>query len=221
MNPNLTDVTIILDRSGSMESIATDTIGGFNHFLEDQKKAQGECLLSLVQFDHEYTPVHSARPVRDVPPLTTKTYVPRGVTALLDAMGRTIVTTGERLAALDESARPGKVVVVVITDGLENASSEYTRDRVFALVKQQRESYSWEFVFLGANQDAILAGAGVAVAAANAMTFAANARGVRASYASLSSNMRGYRGGLVGGMAFSEDDRKKQEEAGATAGSRS
>jgi hypothetical protein len=215
MNQDKTDITVILDRSGSMATIATDTIGGFNRFLEDQKKVPGECLFSLVQFDHEYTPVHQAVPIAGVPPLTRETFVPRGNTALLDAMGRSIVATGERLAAMDEAARPGKVIVVVITDGLENSSKEWTRDRVAALVRQQTEAYSWEFVYLGANQDAIATGGQVAVGATNAMSFAANQAGVQDAYVSLAANMRAYRGGTARSMAWNADDRAKQKAHGA------
>src|SRR6185437_887189 len=118
-NPNFTDITIVLDRSGSMEVIADDTVGGFNQFLKEQKKVPGKALLTLVQFDHEYQFVHQAVPIGSVPLLTRKTYVPRGSTALLDAIGRAINETGQRLAALPEPERPGNVIVMILTDGLE------------------------------------------------------------------------------------------------------
>jgi hypothetical protein len=122
-----TDVTVILDRSGSMEAIQSDVIGGFNRFLRDQQHESGECRLTLVQFDDQYDVVYTARSIADAPRLMDHTFQPRGSTALLDAIGRTIDATGARLAALSESNRPDRVMLVIVTDGLENASTEYTR----------------------------------------------------------------------------------------------
>lgn len=123
-----TDVTVILDRSGSMESIATDVIGSFNVFLATQQRLPGECRLSLVQFDDEYEVVYAGVPIGEAPRMTDRTFVPRGMTALLDAIGRTIDATGRRLAALPEAERPGTVLVAIITDGLERELGLHPRE---------------------------------------------------------------------------------------------
>src|SRR6476620_7328202 len=130
MMKNETDVTVILDRSGSMEAIASDVIGGFNQFLAEQQRHPGDCRLTLVQFDDRYEVLYLARPIADAARLTADTFEPRGSTALLDAIGRTIDATGARLAALPEAERPNRVLLAIVTDGQENASVHYTRDRV-------------------------------------------------------------------------------------------
>ena len=192
--PNTTLITVILDRSGSMRPIAKDTIGGFNTFLADQKKDPAdEARLTLVQFDHEYDVIHNNKLLAEVPELTGETYVPRGNTALLDALGRTITTTGQTLSAMPENERPEAVVVVVITDGEENASREYTKAQVAAMVKEQTDVYKWQFLFLGANIDAIQAGASVGVHAANAMNYQPTAGGMDVLLRDVSSNVKSYR----------------------------
>lgn len=151
MKTNYSDVTVVLDRSGSMASCRTDAEGGVNTFIEEQKKHPGECAFSLVEFDHEYNFVHKAKPVSEVQPYTL---VPRGNTALLDAVGRAINETGERLAAMKEEDRPSLVVFVIVTDGQENASKEFKREQIKAMIERQQKEYNWQFTFLGANQDA-------------------------------------------------------------------
>jgi hypothetical protein len=216
MRQDATSITIVLDRSGSMSSVATDTIGGFNKFLEDQKACPGVATLTLAQFDHEYEIVHNNKTIKEVPALDGKTFVPRGNTALLDAIGRTINSTGKALGDMPEDQRPAKVLFVIITDGQENASSEFTREQINKMICHQRDAYAWEFVFLAANQDAIATGTAMGVAGANSMSFAANAQGTRSSYASLGANVRNYRTGVVATAGFTEEDRAKQEAAGVT-----
>lgn len=212
MRQDLTDITIVLDRSGSMQSVASDTIGGFNKYLADQQAAPGEASMTLVQFDHEYEFVHKAKGIKDIPPLTSETFVPRGNTALLDAIGRTIIDTGARLGQIDEAKRPGVVIFVIITDGMENASREFTRDKVFEQIKHQTENYKWNFIFLGANQDAIAVGASYGVSGAASMTYASNPRGTKAAFAALSaSNARTRSGGI---NTFTQKDRDDQTSAG-------
>ena len=193
MLKNETDVTVILDRSGSMETIASDVIGGFNRFLTDQRRQPGDCRLSLVQFDDQYEVVYVARPIADASRLTEKTFQPRGSTALLDAIGRTIDTTGTRLAALPEAERPNRVLVVIITDGEENASVDYTRDQVFGMISSQQDVYGWSFLFLAANQDAIAEAAKVGIGAQQSMNFAATGAGMRAASLSLSDAVSSFR----------------------------
>jgi hypothetical protein len=168
-DPTYTDLTMVLDRSGSMQSIKDDTIGGFDAFLSEQRRLPGRCTVSLVQFDNEYEEVYTGRDITDVPGLTL---VPRGSTAMLDAIGRAVNTTGARLAALPEDQRPGTVIVGIMTDGLENASREFTYPTVKALIEQQEQVYGWTFMYMGANQDAIEVGASLGVARDRALTYA-------------------------------------------------
>ena len=168
-DPTYTDLTMVLDRSGSMQSIKDDTIGGFDAFLSEQRRLPGRCTVSLVQFDNEYEEVYTGRDITDVPGLTL---VPRGSTAMLDAIGRAVNATGARLAALPEDQRPGTVIVGIMTDGLENASREFTYPTVKALIEQQEQVYGWTFMYMGANQDAIEVGASLGVARDRALTYA-------------------------------------------------
>lgn len=163
-----TDITMVLDRSGSMSSLRDATIEGFNAFLAEQRATPGRCTVSLVQFDHEYESVYTALDLAVVPPLRLE---PRGTTALLDAIGRAIHATGTRLAVMPEHERPGSVIVGIMTDGLENASRELTHAAVKALITAQTERYSWTFLYLGANQDAIEVGTGLGVDAGLALTY--------------------------------------------------
>jgi len=165
---DLTHLYFLLDRSGSMQSIKTDTEGGFAAFIEEQRRAPGECRVTLAQFDNEYDVVYADRPLADVPPLDLQ---PRGSTALLDAMGRTISDAGTALAALRESERPGTVIVAIMTDGMENASHEWTHPAIKALVTQQSGQWGWQFMYMGADQDAIEVGAQLGVARDHSVTY--------------------------------------------------
>lgn len=210
MKKGYTDITVALDRSGSMEIIKDDTIGGFNQFLSDQKAVPGDATITLAQFDDQYEVVYSASDIQSVKALDSLTFVPRGSTALYDAIGRTIIDTGKRLEAMPEDARPGKVIFVIVTDGQENASKEFRVDKISEMIGHQKTKYSWEFVFLGANQDAIFTAKNIGISAANAMTYAANSKGVHAVYATISSNMTAFRCGTVSSMAFTDADRQTQ-----------
>ncbi len=177
---DLTELTLVLDRSGSMASVKAPTIEAFNGFVQSQRAGAGAGRLSLVQFDDQYEVLYTARPLEAAPLLNDQTYQPRGSTALLDAMGRTMVATGARLKAMAESDRPGTVMFVTLTDGLENASREYTLARINEMIAHQREQYAWQFVFLGANQDAIATAAQMGISAGQALTFAPSPGGTRA-----------------------------------------
>ena len=213
MRQDLTDISVVLDRSGSMEAVRADTIGGFNNFLDTQKKQPGEALLTLMQFDTEFDLVHSGRNVRDVPALTQDTFVPRGLTALLDAIGRTINATGARLSAMPEEQRPSKVLFVIMTDGFENSSKEFHEPQINDMINAHRTKYSWEFVFLGANQDAIKTAASMGIPQKTSMTYATNAIGTQNVFRSASILASTYR--ATGQAAFTDEDRRKQTEAGA------
>ena len=168
-DPTYTDITMVLDRSGSMQSIKDDTIGGFDAFISEQRRLPGRCTVSLVQFDNVYEEVYTGRDLADVPSLTL---VPRGSTAMLDAIGRAVNATGARLAAMPEDRRPGTVIVGIMTDGLENASREFTYPTVKALIEQQEQVYGWTFMYMGANQDAIEVSASLGVARDRLLTYA-------------------------------------------------
>lgn len=151
MNQNLTEIIFLLDRSGSMSGLENDTIGGFNGFLKKQCQL-GPTLLTTVLFDDRYEILHNGVDASKIT-LTEKEYFTRGSTALLDAVGKTILDVGFRLSHIPEENRPGKVIFVITTDGLENASKEFTYDKVNDMITLQQKSYHWEFIFMGANID--------------------------------------------------------------------
>lgn len=168
MRSDLTDITLVVDRSGSMGSIREDAEGGVNAFIEEQKRADGEAVLTLVQFDTEYEFLHRGVPINEVEPYKL---APRGMTALLDAVGRAINETGGRLAAMPEEQRPGLVIFVIVTDGLENSSSEFTRDQIREMIQHQQEKYNWQFTFLGADQDAFAEAGAMGIDSAGVASF--------------------------------------------------
>lgn len=182
MRENLTEMVFVLDRSGSMSGLAADTIGGFNELIEKQKKIEGDAYVTTVLFDHEYEVLHDHVALGEVAPLTDKEYFARGSTALLDAVGRTINAVGARLAATPEEERPEHVVFVITTDGMENASREYTAKQVREMVEHQQQKYSWQFVFLGANMDAVSEARNLGISAKYAADFTPSHSGVRKMY---------------------------------------
>lgn len=198
MNNNLTEILLIIDRSGSMSTTKADAEGGLNTFVEEQKKGVGQANLTLVQFDHDYEVVHAGIPLSEVPPYKL---VPRGSTALFDAIGRAVVETGERLAKMPESERPGLVLVLVVTDGGENASREYTRERVKEMITHQESKFSWKFSFLGSNQDGFAEGQSLGFSSSATYTGDNTAE----VYAASSSKFLRMRGVSAMGLAPSND----------------
>ncbi len=193
MKNNYAEIAFVLDRSGSMESCRDAAIEGFNRFLKEQQQVEGLAKLTLVLFDDEYLVPANALPVAEVVPLDHETYIPRGSTALLDAVGRTIDELGTRLAALPEPDRPAQVIVAILTDGEENSSQNYTWHQLAAAIKRQTEQYRWTFLFLGANQDAIATAAQMNIAAGNAATYVNDVSGLRASSRTFARKMSGLR----------------------------
>lgn len=187
-DPNLTHIVFLLDRSGSMESIKAATQEGFDAFIAQQRGVAGECVVTLVQFDTEYELVYAARPIAAVSPLHLH---PRGGTALLDSMGRVITETGRDLARIPEHRRPGTVLIGIMTDGEENSSREWSHAAIKALVEQQTRDYAWQFLYMGADQDAIEVGASLGVAPSQSMTYGRAA--VAPAMAALSRNVGAYR----------------------------
>ena len=205
MNQHYTEIAFVLDRSGSMESCSTAAIAGFNKFLVEQQLTEGLAKLTLILFDDEYLRICQSVPVPEVLPLTDKTYVPRNSTALLDAIGATIDELGDRLSAMNEKDRPGQTIVAILTDGLENASQNYSWKDIAAKIKHQTEVYKWTFLFLGANQDAIATAAQISIAANNAASFVADSAGSQASHASFSRKVRSFRRAAMGIASLQEE----------------
>jgi uncharacterized protein YegL len=191
----LTEIALVLDRSGSMENMEKEAIGGFNSFLESHQKAPGQAKLTLVLFDHEYIVAQDGRPVQEVQKLDAHSYQPRGTTALLDAIGRTINTVGERLSHTPEQERPDKVLIVILTDGLENASKEFSLKQINQMIQHQREVYSWEFIFLGAGQDAIQVANSLGISADSAFQFSETPEGAVTTFQAISVISVAYRTG--------------------------
>jgi uncharacterized protein YegL len=181
MKKNLTEIIFLLDRSGSMSGLERDTIGGFNAFIERQCQLEGETLLTTVLFDDQYEVLWNGKDAAETR-LTEKEYYVRGTTALLDAVGKTILDVGHRLSKTPEERRPSNVIFVITTDGMENASHEFTYQKVRELIKHQQEKYSWEFIFMGANIDAAQEADSLGISIENAFDFEASEAGVEKMY---------------------------------------
>lgn len=189
MKKNLTEMVFILDRSGSMYNLVSDTIGGFNSMIENQKKEDGEAFVTTVLFDDEYELLHDHVDIQEIKPITSNEYYARGCTALLDAIGKTINSIGNRLSETPEDERPDKVIFAITTDGFENASKEFTKNTIKEMIEHQQNKYSWTFIFLGANMDAIGEAASLGIAASHSHTYTASAQGTSSVYTALDTAM--------------------------------
>ncbi|GGC74231.1 VWA domain-containing protein [Hoyosella rhizosphaerae] len=187
-NPNRTLITFLVDRSGSMHTIKTDVEGGFAAFTEEQRTTTGECLVTLAQFNHAYEVTYSWQPLDDLPALHIS---PRGRTALLDAMGRLITDTRSEIENMPDSERPGTVIIAILTDGAENASRAWPWPIVKQLVEDATNNHDWQFVYLGADQDAIEVGARLGIKREQAATYSRGKS--RDALTAVSSNVRRYR----------------------------
>ncbi|WP_404350187.1 VWA domain-containing protein [Sutcliffiella horikoshii] len=181
MNKNLTEIIFLMDRSGSMAGLEKDTIGGFNSFLERQNRHEGETLVTAVLFDDEVETLWNGVDARNVT-LTREDYYVRGTTSLLDAIGRTILDVGNRLSRTEKASRPGNVIFVITTDGMENSSVEFTYPRVKELIRHQEEKYSWQFIFMGANIDVAKEAESLGIQEDQAFNFEATNKGVEMMY---------------------------------------
>lgn len=202
-------IAALLDRSGSMREIADDMRGGFDSFIDKEAGQPGTTQVTLAQFDDRYELVYTDRPIGSVPPLALE---PRGMTALLDAIGRFITDVGAGLAALPEDQRPGEVTVLVLTDGYENASREWTAEAVRALIAQQETVYGWDFVFLGANMDAVQVGTSLGFAPGKSLTYDAAADAVSGAWdavAGYSSRKRSMGIGAAPSIVFEDAERHR------------
>ena len=190
MKKNLTEMVFILDKSGSMAGLEADTIGGFNGMIEKQKKEEGEALVSTVLFSNDSTVLHDRVDLRKIEPMTDRQYFVSGCTALIDAIGGAIHHIGNVHKYAREEDRPEHTIFIITTDGMENASRRYTSDQVKTMVKRQKEKYGWEFLFLGANIDAVETAAHFGIEEDRAVTFHNDSRGQALNYAELSEAVR-------------------------------
>ncbi len=193
MKKGLTELVFILDRSGSMAGLESDTIGGYNSMLQKQKEVEGECLITTVLFDNRYELLHDRIDIRAVRPITDKEYYVGGSTALLDAIGRTIHKIASAQKHTAEDYRAEKVMFVIITDGAENASREYSPDKVKAQIELEKSRYGWEFVFLGANIDAVETAGRIGIAPSRAVDYVADAHGTTLNFQAMSEAVREFR----------------------------
>jgi uncharacterized protein YegL len=193
MNENLTEIVAILDKSGSMEHLTNDTIGGFNSFLKEQKEIPGEAVLTTVLFNDSYILLHDRINIKKIKPMTNKEYVAQGSTALLDAMGKTINDIGLKLNNTPENERPGKIIFFIITDGEENASVEFSNEKIKEMVELQRNTYSWEFIFLGANVDSFSVANSIGISADRAFDYEADKEGIVCAQMAMSVAVGNYR----------------------------
>lgn len=193
MRKNFTEIVFILDRSGSMSGLEKDTIGGFNSLIEKQKKEEGQCVVSTVLFDYESDVIHDREDINKVNPLTDKEYFARGSTALLDAIGGAIHHIGNVHKYAREEDRPEKTLFVITTDGMENSSHRYTYSKVKQMVQRQKEKYGWEFMFLGANIDAMETAESFGIDRDMAVDFKNDAQGTALNYQVLSDTIKAVR----------------------------
>jgi uncharacterized protein YegL len=221
MKNGLSEIIFILDRSGSMEKIRTDMIGGFNSFLKEQKKIPSECKVSLYQFDTNYgstvEPIYKQMDIKTAPELTLETFVPRGGTPLYDAVATIIKEVEGRLKSTPENEKPEKVLVVCITDGEENSSREWNSKQVKQMIEHQEEQNKWEFVYLGANQDAWNVGENLGFKASSTLGYVATAGGTNSMWKSLSTKTITYRSARCSAgdsISFDEEDKKVQVDQG-------
>jgi len=187
-----TQIICILDRSGSMGTIIDDAIGGFNEFIEDQKKLEDEATMTVALFDDQYDLLYDNIPIKEVEKFTKDTWSPRGTTALHDAIGKTINSVRENHRKLKDE-KPDKVLVCIVTDGKENASMEYSNDQIKKLIKECEKEYGWSFVYLAANQDAFNTGISFGISGGNTYTFTADSTGINNVSATLNNATTYYR----------------------------
>lgn len=204
MNKNLTEIVFILDRSGSMSGLESDTIGGFNAMIEKQKKAPGEALVSTILFDNVSEVIHDRVNIRDIKPMTDSEYCVRGCTALLDAIGGAIHHIGNVHKYARTEDVPEHTLFVITTDGMENASRRYDSERVKQMIERQKTRHGWEFLFLGANIDAVETAGRFGIGADRAVNYHADRAGTQLNYEVLSEAVSAVRCSTPLGAAWKE-----------------
>ena len=209
-NSNLTEIVFIIDRSGSMRSIKSDMEGGLKSFAAEQKKLPGEALLSIYTFDDVYETFCEGA---SLDAAETFELEPRSMTALLDAIGKTINNVGARISKTSEDQRPGKVAVVIVTDGHENASVEFKLSQISQMIKHQTDKYQWQFAFLGANIDSFAEAGRLGISSQSTMDYHPSAAGVVGAYGSLSRGLASYRSaGPSASLSLTPSDQEPEEE---------
>jgi uncharacterized protein YegL len=215
MKENYTAIAVIADESGSMAALTKETINGFNSFLAEQKLVPGEASLTLVTFNSSHRTVHDFVKLADVPALTTNDYQPNGYTALLDAVGTTIDSLGARLEAMPEEERPSKVILLIMTDGEENSSKKFAKDKIKEMISHQQEKYNWIVTFMGANIDAFGEAASMGIVRGNVLSYVPDANGTKDLYGSMSGGVSRARMSSSIGVSqrnfFQDDDAKDQK----------
>ena len=216
-----THIVVLLDKSGSMRKIHSDVIGSFNQFVDEQKKlADDKCTLTLVQFDsQDYQEVtYDSKPIGEVPELTEATFMPRSMTPLLDAIGVCVVNTDAKIKKMKKAKRPQKVIFVIITDGQENDSKEYTREKAFDLIKSKEKDNDWLFMFLAANQDAIAEAGNIGIQGKHSITYSHDGKGTRKVMSSMSRVVSEYRstGDTLGFMEQERNESNDVKGSGTT-----
>jgi uncharacterized protein YegL len=205
MKKGLTELVFILDKSGSMSGLESDTIGGYNSMLAKQQVMEGECHITTVLFDHGYELLHDRIDIKAVSPITEREYQIGGSTALLDAIGRTIHKIGNAQRHTVDDYRAEKVMFVIITDGEENASREYSAEKVKAQIERQKTKYGWEFIFLGANIDAVQTAGRFGIAPDRAVDYLADSEGTNLNFKVMSAAVMSFReAGSVDDSVFEE-----------------
>ena len=205
MKTNLTELVFILDKSGSMGGLEKDTIGGYNSMLVKQQAVEGECHITTVLFDNKYELLHDRIDIKAISPITEKEYSVGGSTALLDAIGKTIKKIGNAQKHTADDYRAEKVMFVIITDGEENASHEYSSDKVKAQIERQKTEYHWEFIFLGANIDAVQTAGRFGIAPDRAVDYLADSEGTELNFKVMSAAVTTFReAGAVDSACFEE-----------------
>ena len=182
MKNNITELVMILDKSGSMHGLEADTIGGFNAMIEKQKKVDGQCYVSCVLFDNEAEVIHDRVDINSIEPMTERDYVPGGCTALIDALGGAIKHIGNIHKYIREEDVPEHTIFVIITDGMENASHKYTSDKVKKMIKKKEKEHGWEFLYLAANINAVETGRVMGIKEGRAINYKASAKGTSHLY---------------------------------------
>lgn len=208
---DLTAICAVIDGSSSMEVIRPGVISGFNEFLDAQKKDPGETVFSLIQFSSiglelTYKKLHDFRNIKEIEPLTTESYAPNGATPLLDAMGKAINEFGAQLAAIPEEYRPSKVVFLVITDGEENSSKEFSRLQIKNMTLHQENKYDWKFVYLGANQDSFAESMKIGINRHSTMNYNYSSQGVARGIMTASASISNYKSGALKDVILTDDD---------------
>ena len=217
MKKDYTDIHVIADGSGSMRYLIDDMIGSFNTLIETQKAAPGEATVSFYKFDDLYEPLYQWVPLTEIKELTNKDYFARGMTALYDAIGKTIMAMGVKYAAMAEEDRPESVMLLILTDGQENSSKEYTQKMIKEMIELQTGTYKWVINFLGTNQDAVLTARSMGISLDNAMTYTNNSEGLKSAITTMSDKYTMYRS-CVGPkdatlLNFTAADAQVQEDA--------